>query len=398
MLFLTPTPNTHRQADNLIPLENNQYETRPGFFQVASGAITSATGWMEAVVFSLPASRIPLSVKATKSEKRTTESDLKVWHGNITEPINIPEVTTLTATLFQSLTTLGNRENRLYLSNGTELYYLHRTQNRGGAVTGVTIEPESITVLIGAKAQLTGETVPKWAVNQNITWTSQNEAIATVDDRGLVSTLAEGEAIITAALTKTGEERSYSATSQITVTPFIPVTAVTLDENSIELELPVTITHKLTVTIEPDNATNPNVLWRSYDETIATVDEYGKVTGIAEGETTVVVMSENGGLTDRAEITVTGYIAVTGVIVEPKLLELEPEQTATLTATVEPKDASNKTISWASDDDAIATVNDNGLVTAIAEGTISITVTTEEGSFADKCEVVILEETDSEPL
>ncbi len=368
MLDLTPTPNTHRQADNLIPLENNQHETRPGFFQVASGSIALATGWMEAVAYQQETSNL-------------------IWHGGITEPINIPTEPTLTGTLFQSLTTLGNRENRLYLSNGTELYYLHRTQNRGGEVTGITIEPESITVLIGAKTQLTGEPVPKWAVNQNITWTSQNEAIATVDDRGLVSTLAEGEATITG----TTEEGSYSATSQITVTPFIPVTAVTLDESSIELELPVTITHELTVTIEPDNATNPNVLWRSYDEAIATVDEYGKVTGVAEGETTVVVMSENGGLTDRAEITVTGYIAVTGVTVEPQLLELEPGQTATLTATVEPEDASNKTISWASDDDAIATVNDNGLVTAIAEGTIYITVTTEEGSFADKCEVTVNE-------
>ena len=331
---------------------------------MASAAINNANGWVEAVAYQQGSSHL-------------------IWHGGITEPLDIPEESLFTGTLFQSLTSLGNRENRLYLSNGSSLYYLHRTQIPGGEVTGVTVEPETITILVGAKTQLTGEPVPKWAVNPAMTWASQNETIATVDDRGLVSALAEGETTITA----TTEEGSYSASSTITVTPFIPVTAVTLDENDIELELPVTITHQLTATVEPDNATNPNVLWRSYDETIATVDEYGKVTGVAEGETTVVVISENGGLTDRAAITVTGYIAVTGVTVAPEVLELAPTETGQLTATVEPEDASNKTISWASDDDEVATVDDNGLVTAVAEGTIFITVTTEEGSFADKCEV-----------
>ena len=369
MLRLTPTPNTHRQADNLIPLENNQYETRYGFFQVESGTISTASNWGEAVAYQQGGSHL-------------------IWHGGITESIDIPPEALFTGTLFQSLTSLGNRENRLYLSNGNGLYYLHRTPIPGGAVTGVTVEPEEVTMLIGAKTQLTGEPVPKWAVNPAMTWASNDETIATVDDRGLVSALAEGETTITA----TTDEGSYSASSRITVTPFIPVTAVTLDENDIELELPKTITHPLTVTVEPENATNSNVLWRSYDESIATVDEYGKVTGVAEGETIVTVMSENGGLTDRASITVTGYIAVTGVTVEPDVLKLAPEETGQLTATVEPEDASNKNHSWISDDEDIATVSDSGLVTAVAVGTVFITVTTEEGSFADKCEVVVSEE------
>ena len=394
MLQLTPTPNTHRQADNLIPLENNQYETRYGFFQVASAAISTASNWGEAVI--VGSGQLAVGSKSGEPAVGTGQTEnfplqtenLYIWHGGITESIDIPTETLFTGTLFQSLTSLGNRENRLYLSNGNGLYYLHRTPIPGGAVTGATVEPEEVTMLIGTKTQLTGEPVPKWAVNPATTWASNDETIATVDDRGLVSALAEGETTITA----TTEEGSYSATSRITVTPFIPVTAVTLDESDIELELPKTITHQLTVTLEPENATNSNILWRSYDESIATVDEYGKVTGVAEGETIVTVMSENGGLTDRASITVTGYIAVTGVTVEPETLELAPEQTGQLTATVEPEDASNKNHSWISDDEDIATVNDSGLVTAVAEGTVFITVITEEGSFADKCEVVVSEE------
>ena len=368
MFTLTPTPNTYRQADNLMPLVNNQYETRPGFFQVASGTITHATGWIEALAWQ-------------------QEDGNHIWHGGIIEPVPIPTESILTGTLFQSLTSLGNRENRLYLSNGNSLYYLHRTQKRGGKVTGVIIKPEEVTLLVGAKTQLTGEPVPKWAVNSAMGWDSYDKTIATVDDRGLVSALAEGEVVITA----TSEESGYTAVCKVTVTPFIPVTAVALNENSIELELPRTITKQLYVDIEPDNATNSNVLWRSYDKTIATVDEYGKITGIAEGKTTVVVMSENGGITDKAEITIIEYIAVTGVTVEPEVLELAPEETGQLSATVEPENASDKTIRWATDDESIASVNDNGEVTAMALGTVYITVITEEGSFADKCEVTVSE-------
>ena len=90
-----------------------------------------------------------------------------------------------------------------------------------------------------------------------------------------------------------------------------------------------------------------------------------------------------------ASITVVQHNPVTGVVIEPKTLSLTVPETGQLTATIEPDDASNKKVSWASDNDEIATVSDTGLVTAVAEGTIFITVTTEEGSFADKCEVTV---------
>ena len=380
MLTLTPTPNTHRQADNLIPLENNQYETRPGFFQVRSDPIQQAVSWGEAVVFSL--------TKETKSGQRTAESEIYIWHGTTTHPIKIPPDSTLTGTLFQSLTSLGNRENRLYLSNGNTLYYLRRTLKPGGEVTGVTVEPEKVTVLVGAKTQLKGKPVPKWAVNQDISWKSSNEKIATVDDRGLVSTHTEGKVNITA----TTKEGGYTATCQVTVTPFIPVTAVKLDKKDIEIELPRTVSHQLKVTVEPKNATNSNVIWRSHDDKIATVDEHGKVTGVAKGKTHVVVMSENGGLTDIAKVTVTQYTPVTGVTVSPKALTLKVGTYERLVALIEPKDATNQNVKWVSDDDKVATVDDKGVVTGIAKGDIDVTVTTEEGSFADKCDVKVEEE------
>ena len=118
MLRLTPTPNTHRQADNLIPLENNQYETRYGFFQVESGTISTASNWGEAVAYQQGGSHL-------------------IWHGGITESIDIPPEALFTGTLFQSLTSLGNRENRLYLSNGNGLH--HQTHPTPVSYTHLTL-------------------------------------------------------------------------------------------------------------------------------------------------------------------------------------------------------------------------------------------------------------------
>ena len=77
MLNLTPTPNTHRQADNLMPLENDQYETRPGFFQVVSEPVSLAVGWGEAGVYQL----------ATTDDQTPVN---RIWQGGIVEDITVP--------------------------------------------------------------------------------------------------------------------------------------------------------------------------------------------------------------------------------------------------------------------------------------------------------------------
>jgi hypothetical protein len=71
--------------------------------------------------------------------------------------------------------------------------------------------------------------------------------------------------------------------------------------------------------------------------------------------------------------------------------ELEVGQTVQLTAVVEPEDATNKNVTWSSSDEAVATVSETGLVTAVAEGTATITVTTEDGNKTDSITVTVVE-------
>jgi uncharacterized protein YjdB len=88
-----------------------------------------------------------------------------------------------------------------------------------------------------------------------------------------------------------------------------------------------------------------------------------------------------------------GTIPVTGVSVVPTTASIDVDDTVQLTATVAPSDATNKNVSWSSSDTAVATVSSSGLVTGVAEGTATITVTTEDGSFTAQCTITVTDAT-----
>ncbi|MBQ9950341.1 MAG: leucine-rich repeat protein, partial [Clostridia bacterium] len=168
----------------------------------------------------------------------------------------------------------------------------------------------------------------------------------------------------------------------------VSVTGVTLDKTEATLEIGETV--QLIATVIPEDATNKNVTWKSSDESIATVDENGLVTAISAGTVTITVTTENKGFTANCEVTVfDSTVSVTGVTLDKTEATLEIGETVQLIATVTPEDATNKNVTWKSSDESIATVDENGLVTAISAGTVTITVTTEDGGFTANCEVTV---------
>ena len=170
----------------------------------------------------------------------------------------------------------------------------------------------------------------------------------------------------------------------------IPVTGVTLDKSSLKLA-PGKNT-QLIATVLPENATNKNVAWNSSDESIATVDQNGNIKAISEGNTTITVITEDGGYTDICLVTVTKkIIPVNSVALDKNKLELAKGGIGQLTATVLPKNATNKSIAWSSSNSSIATVDENGNVTAKAIGNATVKVTTEDGGYTSACLVTIFE-------
>ena len=168
----------------------------------------------------------------------------------------------------------------------------------------------------------------------------------------------------------------------------ISVNSISIDNKVVEMTEGDVVT--LTATINPSNASNKNVYWTSSDQAVATVDNNGKVTAIKAGKTTITVTTEDGGKTATCSVTVNAKIyPVSSVTLVKASVELTEGDVTILTATVNPSNASNKNVYWTSSDQAVATVDNNGKVTAIKAGKTTITVTTEDGGKTATCLVTI---------
>lgn len=162
--------------------------------------------------------------------------------------------------------------------------------------------------------------------------------------------------------------------------PPVAVTGVSVSPTSASIG--VGGTQQLTATVSPANATNKNVTWTSNNTSVATVNASGVVTGVAAGNATITVRTEDGNFTATSAITVTSSnVAVTGVTVSPTSASLSVGGTQQLTATVSPSNATNKNVTWTSNNTSVATVNSSGLVTAVSAGSATITVRTQDGNF-----------------
>ena len=155
-----------------------------------------------------------------------------------------------------------------------------------------------------------------------------------------------------------------------------------------------TVSHcQLAATVKPDDALNKNVDWKSLNPAIATVDENGRVTAVAEGSTSIVVITEDAEKTDTCKLVIEKpAVPVTGVTLDKTNEELKVGATLQLTATVAPANADVKDVEWSTSDAKIATVSATGLVTAVAKGEATITVTTKDGGKTATCKVKVVEE------
>ena len=253
------------------------------------------------------------------------------------------------------------------------------------SVTGVSLNKSSLSLAVGGSETLTATVAPDNATNKNVTWTTSDATKATVS-KGVVTAVATGKATITV----TTADRKKTATCSVTVTggsSTVSVTGVSLNKTS--LSLAVGGSETLTATVAPNNATNKAVTWTTSDATKATVSN-GVVTAVAAGSATITVKTADGNKTATCAVTVTGggtTVSVTGVSLNKSSLSLAVGGSETLTATVAPNNATNKNVTWTSSDATKATVAD-GVITAVATGTATITVTTADGNKTATCAVV----------
>lgn len=166
------------------------------------------------------------------------------------------------------------------------------------------------------------------------------------------------------------------------------VTGISLNKN--ELILNGSETKSLVSEIIPDNANDKTVSWLSSDKEIVNVDENGLITAVQAGEATISVTTNSGSHTAICNVTVNPIIiSVTGISLRQNSVSMLAGETTQLNIRILPSDATDKSVTWESSDNAIASVNNNGLVTAIAQGKATITVTSNDGHYYDTCQITV---------
>lgn len=286
-------------------------------------------------------------------------------------------------------------------------------------------ETQQLNIEYGTDDKAEQEKIAEAASKLNLTWTSSDETVATVDETGLVTAVGAGEADVTVSVA----DANISSTTHVKVV--ITPTGVEAPD-SIELVTNGENSKALGAKMTPEDATEVKLAYESSDENVATVDENGVVTAVADGEcviTTYViadipataesaeakpvvdeaatseaevadsaadsetpddaVASEPEDITDTDSsfgVVPDGLSAETKVTVTTKVEQIALSKTegvltvgnsVTVTATVTPDNATNATVNWTSSDESVATVDETGKVTAVAVGNATITATSE---------------------
>lgn len=307
------------------------------------------------------------------------------------EPTNAINKNITWASSDSSIATVSSTGIVTAISGGS--VYIHATSEDGGyvgtalvkvkvPVTAVVIDDEELTLNIGGNYSLVGTVLPVQASNKNVTWTSSNSTIVSVNSQGKVFAIGSGQSLVTVTTLDGRLEDS------ILITVVVPVTAITLDKSTVSLS--VGKSEVIIPTVSPSGATNKTVFWTSADPTIATVSAGGLITGVALGTTTVTATTADGNFTETLDVAIKS--AVTSVALNTNYIKLKPSENKALTATIEPENASNKNVVWTSSNSTVALISNEGVVYGVGTGIALITVTTVEGGYTASAIINVTED------
>lgn len=260
-------------------------------------------------------------------------------------------------------------------------------------VTGVSLDKTTLSLETGKTATLKATVVPDNATNKGLNWASTDEAIATVDSKGVVTGVKAGTATIKVG-TKDGNK---SAEAEVTVkTPVVLVSGISLNKETTTIDTGKNETLK--ATIAPENATNKAVKWASDNADVATVDNAGKVIAVKAGTANVTATSDDQGKVATIKVTVKDpVVAVTGVSLDQAELSVEEGATAQLKATIAPGNATNKKVAWKSGNPETFTIDGNGKVTGVKTGSATAVATTDDGGKTAEAKVTVTAKPEPEP-
>ena len=241
-------------------------------------------------------------------------------------------------------------------------------------VNSITINPKSTVLFIGDTINLNYTIDPVNATNKVIRWDSLNNCV-NVDSNGTVTAIHSGAS----AVTITSLDNNLFDTCLINV--HVPVSSIQLNKSNEVIN--VNEQSQLVCNVLPIDAFDKTVTWESNDTSVATVDEFGLVTGVGFGDCIITCRSNNRDIETYCNYHVNA--PVSNVTLNTNYLKKYINENDTLVATVYPSYAINKSVIWSSSNPDVVSVDQNGNIHAIQLGTSTITVTTVDGGFNAEC-------------
>ena len=316
-----------------------------------------------------------------------------------------------------NVTQTGNyyiRVNSYSGSSTTQKYSLRVLGESTVPVTGVSLDKTTANLKVGEGTTLVETVNPTDATNKSVTWVSSDALVATVDSVGNVTGVGEGTTTIAVITAEGGYTDScYVTVTQVVDDPYEP-------NDTIETAYPINsgTVYQSYITAHTDvdyyklnisSTGNTNIILSNLasDYDLLLFDSIGNLVGASVNSGTeediinlygyetgnyyIKVYSFSGFSTSQKyslKASIDGTLAVTGVSLDKTTASLKRGETTTLVATVNPTDAQNKNVTWASSDALVATVDNVGKVTAVGVGAATVTVTTEDGGYRANCSVI----------
>lgn len=264
------------------------------------------------------------------------------------------------------------------------------------SITGVTLElPETMekgsTSMATPEYAYSGATPEQAEIDKKVealklSYSSSNPGIVMVDEHGNLVAVSAGTAEV--ALSSEDGKIYDSGVITVVVTP----TGISVPD-SVTLSMGDNINASIEATVTPEDATDVVIEYSSSDEAIATVDNAGYITAIAAGEADVTAVIADTGLAATCHVIVTP--AIESMDMSKSSMTMKPGATGTLSVTVSPEEANISGMTWTSTDEAVATVDQEGNVTAVADGTATITATI--GNTSATCDVTVSSKSSGNP-
>lgn len=255
-------------------------------------------------------------------------------------------------------------------------------------ITAINLDVTSeLPMLVGTDSTIVYSVVPEDADVRELKWKSSNELVATVSDDGTISANKVGDAVITVTpAVGFGRDETVKTIAVSVIEKIVGAEEIVF--TNVTNEVYKTGQLQLTYNILPENHTYSYLTWSSSDESIATVDENGIVTGVKPGQVTITAYThDKSGTTGSIVLTVKEMLPATDISVT-KPEPLYWKQSLELDYTLTPKDASLASVEWESSDESVLTVN-KGVVQAVSFGTATITATCKETGNSASVELTV---------